>query len=264
MARFLLLFSLLVHSIYGLSIVSLGPAVTNQLLLLGVGDSIIGKTDYCPKNAGISEKVISVGTVLNQNIEAIVALQPDIIFTSGLTSEKSIKSLQKMGITTIPIDDPASFEMLCSNFSTIAKAVGKSKIGDSIVTLSKERLATIHQERKSAKRVFFALGTKPLFSVTANTLGDELITLAGGKNIFQLIGSGVVNREAVFAKDPEVIFISEMGEMSRVEQQRWLAFKSLSATRNSAIHLVDAYAIGSPTPLSFVETVKKLQKLIQQ
>lgn len=261
--RSLFLFFLLLFQLQAMKIVSLGPAVTNQLLLLDAGSNIVGKTIYCAKEAGNPEDVKCVGNLLNINIETVAMQQPDIIFASGLTPEAIIKKLRSVHFTVIVIDDPSNFKMLCDNFISIGTAIQKKELAERIVNKAKSEFHNLQQSRGIPRKVFFELGSKPLFSVTKGTLGDQLISLCGGANVFDLKGSGVVNREEVLLKDPEVIFISEMGEASVKEKARWESFSKLSATRNSAIYIVDAYSIGSPTPLSFIETVKEYRSLIE-
>lgn len=262
MVRSLFFFLLLTLQVQALRIVSLGPAVTNQLLLLEAGPNIVGKTIYCSKDAGQSGEVKSVGNMLNINIETVAILKPDIIFASGLTPEAIVKKMKSIGFKVITIDDPSHFDMLCDNFLTIGKNIHKEAYARKILTKAKSEFLTLQSTLSAPKKVFFELGSKPLFSVTKGTLGDQLITLCGGSNVFSLTGSGVVNREEVLLRDPEVIFISEMGEASIKEKAKWETFSSLSATQNRAVYIVDAYSIGSPTPLSFIETVKEYRALI--
>ncbi len=244
-------------------IVTLGPAVTNQILLLGSGDEIVGKTSYCDSTAGIPGEVSVVGSLLSLSLESVAALKPTVIFASGLTPEPIKNKFKTMGFKLISIDDPKSFDHLCDNFKTIAEVLDKNETADSILTEVNLKYSTLYRSVKGrkAKRLFFELGVKPVYSVVKGSLGDELITLIGGENIFSLTRSGEVSREAVLKSDPEVILISAMGDMSESEVQRWKTFPTLSAVKNDAVFIVDAYAVGSPTPVSFLETVEQFRVL---
>jgi ABC-type hemin transport system substrate-binding protein len=59
-------------------IVSLSPASTELLFALGAGDRVVGRTTWCdyPPEA---RRVPSVGDGLNPNLEAILALRPDLV-----------------------------------------------------------------------------------------------------------------------------------------------------------------------------------------
>ncbi len=93
-------------------------------------------------------------------------------------------------------------------------------------------------------------------------MGDELISLIGGDNIFDLRTSGEVSRESVVQNNPEVILISDMGIAALDEKEKWLSFTTLAASEDQNIHVIDAYKIGSPTVVSFLETVVEIREII--
>ena len=59
-------------------IVSLAPSVTEILFALGLGDSVVGATEYCtyPPEA---KKVERIGGFASPNIEKIISLSPDLV-----------------------------------------------------------------------------------------------------------------------------------------------------------------------------------------
>ena len=60
-------------------IVSLVPGLTETLFDLGYGERLVGRTDYCIHPADAVAAVPSVGGVKTPNIEAILALKPDLV-----------------------------------------------------------------------------------------------------------------------------------------------------------------------------------------
>ncbi len=255
---------LFVISLWAERIVTLGPAVTNQILLLNSGDDIVGKTSYCDSTAGTPTEVKVVGSLLSLSLESIAALKPTVIFASGLTPEPLKKKLSTLGFEVVTVLDVSSYSALCDNLRLIAKTLNKTELADSILTVSFKKYEALQEdvEKLTPKKLFFELGGKPLYSVIKGSLGDELITLIGGENIFNLTISGEVSRESVLKHDPEVILISGMGEISVQEKVMWESFHSLSAVKNNSVHIVDAYAVGSPTPVSFLETIEEFRTLV--
>ncbi len=248
----------------GERIVTLGPAVTNQLMLLGVDDEIVGKTSYCDSAAGVEGEVVEVGSLLTLSLETIVSLNPSIVFASGLTPKVIQNKLVQFGITVVEIEDPESYEALCENFQEIGATIGKVESADFILADSKMKYSMLVADLAivTPKRTFIELASQPLYSIIKGSLGDELITLIGGENIFDLTTSGEVSREAVINKDPEIILISDMGIAAEEEKEEWLSFETLSATKTERIFIIDSYKIGSPTVVSFLETVEEIRSLI--
>lgn len=266
MARIKLLLCVLflAVSLWAERIVTLGPAVTNQILLLGSGSDIVGKTSYCDKSAGKPGEVVVVGSLLSLSLESIIALKPTVIFASGLTPEPFKEKLRKLGVKVVSYEDPKSYQHLCDNFKSIGHELNRNATADSILAQCNIKYSEFQREGDTAasKRLFFQLGTNPLYSVVKGSLGDELISLIGGENVFTETRSGEVSREAVLKQDPEIILISRMEKMSELEQAKWFSYKSLTAARNQSIYIVDSYAVGSPTPVSFLETVEEFRSLI--
>ncbi|HJK00853.1 MAG TPA: helical backbone metal receptor, partial [Methanocorpusculum sp.] len=64
-------------------IVSLGPSSTEILFALGLGDKVVGVTEYCNYPAEAQTKSI-IGGISSINIEKIVALNPDIILANKM------------------------------------------------------------------------------------------------------------------------------------------------------------------------------------
>lgn len=82
-------FLFLYKSLYsaGKRLISLSPETTEILFALGLKEEIIGNTTFC-NQPGESKYITKVGIFSEPNsepnIERIVSLKPDIIFTTGL------------------------------------------------------------------------------------------------------------------------------------------------------------------------------------
>jgi iron complex transport system substrate-binding protein len=168
-----------------------------------------------------------------------------------------------MGIKTKRLMPPRSFEEICQQFVELGKLAGKQDRAQSIVDQSKESLQALKKEvlGKPVLRVFMEIGCNPLFTVLPNSFMQDYIQLAGGINIAQELDKEVVSKEFVFLQDPDVIFVVGMGIVGEEELANWKKMKNLKATRNNKIFSLDSY-ICSPTPVTFVETVKKIIELM--
>jgi len=81
-------------------IISTAPSNTEVLFALGLGDRVVGVTEYCnyPPEAMEKEKIGGFSTV---SIEKVVALNPDIVFASDKTGEENIEKLENFGIAVV-------------------------------------------------------------------------------------------------------------------------------------------------------------------
>jgi len=243
-------------------IVSLVPSITKQLYVLGVEDKIVGCTSYCP---GKDRKSVTVvASAIKVNIEKTLLLKPDLVLASALTSPKTLETFKKLGVKTVWFDYPKSFEDLCNQFLELGKITGKQNDARKITNKAKARLATVQKKVPNGNplKIFLEIGANPLFGVIGNTFMDDYITFSGGSNIISGLKSGVVSRESVLMKNPEVIFIITMGVVGKQEKEVWQSYKSLNATKNKRIFTIDANLASSPTPETFVDVVEKMVEMI--
>ncbi|MEJ2738742.1 MAG: helical backbone metal receptor [Dehalococcoidia bacterium] len=83
-------------------IVSLAPSNTEILFALGLGEKVVGVTDYCNYPDEAQEKP-SIGGFSTVNIEAVVALEPDLILATDRHSKTVIPALENLGYTVVAL-----------------------------------------------------------------------------------------------------------------------------------------------------------------
>ena len=243
-------------------IVSLAPSLTRNLVFLEAEDKLVGCTSYCMLSPG-NEKPI-VASAITVNLEKIVSLQPDLILVMPLTSPETIASLKKFGIRVEVFPSPRSFKEICEQFIHLGKLVGKEQLAEDIVARSRadvEKLARKNREDKKPG-MFFQIGADPIFSVLPNTFMDDYIRLAGCTNIARDMKGGIISRESVLARNPEIIFVATMGVLGEEERETWKSYKGLDAAENNRIFIVDSDLACLPTPVTFVQTLTIMIKAL--
>jgi iron complex transport system substrate-binding protein len=92
-----------------------------------------------------------------------------------------------------------------------------------------------------------------IYPFGGDTYGDELIRLAGGKNVASNISEySVMSHEAIIAADPAIIIVP-VDDLSRSYFQQFMNGSvawatSLSAYKNHKIYEVDADIVNRPSP----------------
>jgi len=243
-------------------IVSLVPTVTEELYLLGAGDKIVGVTVYCqrPPEAQTNEKV---GTVIDVNIEKIIELRPDLVIASPLTDHKQIRKLRDVELRVEIFDAPTDFQGLCESFLTLSRLVGKEHRAEEVLERTNKELEAVRKriEGLAKRRVFVQIGANPLFTADRASFINDLIECSGGINIASDAKTGIYSREEVIKRNPDTILIVTMGIVGEREKEVWLRYKTIGAVKNRRIFSLDSCRVCSPTPVSFVRTVKELVRL---
>lgn len=253
---FILVLFLIPFSVHGYDrIISLSPQITESLYLIEAAKELVGVTEFCKKPAEATKKQ-KVGTPLRPDVEKIVSMRPDIVFgTREGNSPLVMARLERLNIKIHYFNRPKTFADLMDNFLTLSKCVGKEEKGKQIVNNAREALSKLKNEK--GYRVLWQVGADPLVVASNNSFANDIIVLAGGSNIIESeLPYPRINTEEVILKNPHVIVLMDMGYNVQLEMERWKRYFN-----KVKFVILDAYSVGSPTPVSFVNAVKTLAEL---
>jgi iron complex transport system substrate-binding protein len=234
-------------------IVSVAPSVTEILFALGLGSRVAGVSVYCqfPPEALKKEKI---GGYINPSLEKIVALKPDLVI--GI-AEGDLKSfVDKLADLKIPvyIANPQNVSEVLSSIQKIGEATFSSPAAGKVVAGMKERIQGIQSRVRGRPqfRVLHILNFDPLISAGKGTFVDDLIRLAGGRNLAEKAQGRYprFSMEEVLAQDPEVILLASMKSQDPMTEQRqwWERWKTVSAVKHNRIYVLDSDLIHRPSP----------------
>lgn len=248
-------------------IVSLGPAITEELYLLEVQDKLVGCTIYCqtPPQAKLKEKV---GTVREVDVEKIASLKPDLLLATTVTNHNDIEKMKRLKIKVVILPTPKNFSQICEHFFELGKIVGREKAAMDIVkrATTKANLIKAKVNRLPKPRVFVQTGARPLYTSNKGSFVHDYIVRAGGINIAASSSGGfdygIYSREQVIKENPDVILIVTMGIVGEQEKDIWEKFRSINAVSNKRIHIIDSHRACSPTPISFAEMLEEIAVLL--
>ena len=243
-------------------IISLSRVITQDIYLLGANDKLVGCTSYC--DMALKDNKEMVATAIDVNIEKVMLLKPDLVITTTLTKQETIETLKKVGIKVIAFPVTKSYKDICDNFLQIADFTGKKQLAEQIIKKQEVRLDSLRSTipKNQKPKIFLEIGTKPIFTVIPNTFMNDYITFIGGINIASDLTRGTITRESVLLRNPDVIIIVTMGILGEEEKSNWSANNDLNATKNKKIFIIDSDKACSPTPVTFIDVVDELIKLI--
>jgi iron complex transport system substrate-binding protein len=199
-------------------IISLAPNHTEVLYALGLGDRVVGVTEYCNYPPEAAEKP-RVGDFVNADLELIVGLEPDLVLATTMHMAETVPALQERGIAVFVLD-PQSVNSVLDEIRTIGQITGREAAADALVAHMQTRIDAVQQRVKDAPRpkVFWELGPE-LFTVGPNTFVSDLIDLAGGENVAADADMPwpQLSVEAIILKDPDVIVLADHNYGQTVE-----------------------------------------------
>ncbi len=261
---FIFLFSLLtlINLTAQNRIISLVPSITKQIYTLNAQEKLVGCTSFCDVKE--DDNIAIVASAIDVNIEKVAALKPDLIFVSSLVKPQTLETFEKLGLKTSNIPTAKNFDELCEYFLLIGNLIDKRNAAEDIVTTYKQKISELSLQisKEGTQKIFMEIGAKPLFTVIPNTFMDDYIQFVGGTNIASDMKHGTITREAVLVRNPDIIFIVSMGVIGEEETKTWNEYKTLNATKNQKIFILDANISSVPTPGNFVKTVEEMINLM--
>jgi iron complex transport system substrate-binding protein len=250
-------------------IVSLAPSNTEILFALGLGDKVVGVTEYCnyPEAAKTKPKVGGFSTV---DIEKVVSLRPDLVLATQIHSKTIIPALEKLGLTVVALT-PSSLTGVLDSITLVGKITGQDKQASELIKDLSTRIKAIADETQKLStaqrpRVFYVTWHDPLWTAGTGTLSNDVISQAGGQNIASDIsGDKTIDLETVINRDPEVIIVS-VG-MGTGKDLPWQYIKSESRLKNTQalltdrVYKIDGDLIHRPGP-RIVEALEQMAQFI--
>lgn len=192
-------------------IISLAPSNTEILCALGLGERIVGVTDYCDYPPEALNKT-KVGGYANPDAEKIVALNSDLVLVAHGTPMDVINNLVGLGLTVFGIKT-TDLDDLLNDVRRIGEITDTEAEAQALTFEMESRIQAVTNqtdELEQRPRVFYIVWHDPLWTAGSGTFINELIEKSGGVNIFQNVtGYPTISIEEVIARDPEIIITSE-------------------------------------------------------
>lgn len=216
-------------------IVSLAPHITELLYAAGAGDYVVGAVSYSdyPEAA---KALPRVGGYHKVDIEAVVALRPDLVIGWGEGNRSSERArLEALG-TPVFLNEPHSLEDIARSLERIGQLAGTEGTANAAAEAFRSRLAALQQQYsgQTPVRVFYQVWHDPLITVNGQHLISSVISLCGGSNVFAELPmlTPRIGTESVLTADPETIIASGMDESRPEWLEGWRRWRALTAVRN--------------------------------
>ncbi len=234
-------------------IASVMPSNTEILFALGLGDAVVGVTDFCNYPPELEEameagQIKSVGDSFNLNEELLVSLEPDLVLFGYASDE--VDRIADLGITAEVIA-PASLAETYASIRLIGELTASESAAEKLaadmeaaIEAVKEKAAALNAEEKP--RVLMLLDLDYLCAAGPGTLEDELIAAAGGINVVEVGGYAQLSEEVIIDGNPEIILCTfPLKDRILSEKDAW---KDLDAVKNEAIYDINGDLVNRPGP----------------
>jgi iron complex transport system substrate-binding protein len=165
-------------------IVSLAPNLTETVYALGLEDRLVGDSNFCDTPEAAKSKP-HVGDPKNPNIEAIVALHPDLVLaTTSINRVDTADALKRLGIA-VYTSDPHTVRGMLGSTSHLADLIGAEQRGAEVVGKLQQRLDALHARLSDRPmvHVLFVVWLEPLQSIGQSTFIADALRWAGAESV---------------------------------------------------------------------------------
>lgn len=241
-------------------VVSLAPHATEMLYAAGAGTHIVGTIEYSdyPEAA---KKIPRVGSSAGLDLEAILALRPDLIvvWKSG-NPARQVERLRELGFP-VYVSEPRRLADIAVSIERLGKLAGTDAVARQAAREFRARLEALHtrQGTRPRVRVFYQVLDPLLITVNGQHMINHVLQLCGGENVFAGLPALAprVDLEAVLAADPEAIIAGGTDDVWQEWLVRWRGWPQLSAVQRGNLFFipVDIIHRHGPRILQGVERV---------
>lgn len=196
-------------------IVSLVPSATRTLYDIGAGDALVGRTDY--DTLGWARALPSVGQGLEPNMEALVALEPDLVIRfAGTQDPRTPQRLDDLRIPHLAIR-PDRVSDIYRITRKLGVVTGHEARADSLAAWIQGSLGRMADRAAdlTPRRVAYVLGGTPPWVAGPGTYIDDVLSLAGGQNVFSDLDVlySSVSPEQLRSRDIEIVLLANEGAL---------------------------------------------------
>lgn len=193
-------------------IVSLSPTATEMLFAIGAGDRVVGVdqfSNFPAETADVENTGLDGFTI---NVEAIAAIEPDMIF---MQSNEAAEAFETLGITVIQNDAAATFEDVYAQIEQTGAATGNiAEAAELVLEMQTEIADLVEDAPDAAGATYFHELTSDLFSATSSTFIGQVYGLFGLENIADPadeagFGFPQLSEEYILENDPTFIFLAD-------------------------------------------------------
>ena len=161
---------------------------TEALLAMGRASHLVGRTDYdrLPELTDLP----SVGGGLQPNLEILVSLDLDLVIRfAGESDLATAERLTELGIAHFAVQ-PDGIDDVLGIIGDLGRITGAADAADAMLREIRDTLDEVARRVATFPelRVAYLLGGDPPWVAGPGTYIDELMTVAGGKNVFDDLG----------------------------------------------------------------------------
>lgn len=243
-------------------IVTLLPSLTETVCELGECRRLVGVDRYSNFPATV-QSLPKVGGGIDPNIEAVVALRPDVVLAA--TSSRGVERLEALGLKVLALEprSSADAQRVMGKLGQLLEVPDAQRIWRAIDAGVAAAAQSIPPAARKT-RVYFEVSRGPYAAGPSSFLGEMLQRL-GVRNIVgpELGPFPRINPEFVVRADPDVIMIGERNAQGLAQRPGWAGMRAVREQRLCIFSEAESDILVRPGP-RMAEAARLLARCIAE
>ncbi|MGB9790665.1 MAG: ABC transporter substrate-binding protein [Thermotoga caldifontis] len=247
-------------------VVCAAPSTTKFLQYLGLEDRVVAVTNWDDFEAE------RIGDLFPLNLEKILSLEPDVVFTFGGFQLPEVPKLEQQGLTAVVLN-ANTVQQILNDLVLVGTIMGVPEKAKKLANDLQEYYLTVAKKAYNVpldRRIKVAYlmdipgpDVREVWTCGQGSYLNELITLAGGANIAAAFtgpnGFLPISLEYIVSENPDVLIVANYtpGAEEQIKEKisNHPILKSLKAVRNKRIYVYDGYMLSLPVPqlIAYIE-----------
>ena len=245
------------------SIVSLAPNITETLYAINRGAKLVSRTDFDNYPQPV-ERIQSIGTPSEPNIDKIIEMKPNLVLASNFLKEEALEKLEKAGIKVAVFDGEDGFSETYEMIKNVGIAINAQQEAKTLITDMQKKVeeVTTKVKEQPEKSVYYVsnLGEGAEFNSANEAFLDQIISMAGGKNVVDKADDWKFSIEKLIEKNPDILVVSNIeGEKEKLMKAN--GYKDLTSVKEEKVYAIDETVLNRQGP-RLAEGLEELAKII--
>lgn len=223
-----------------LRVVSMNPSLTRMLLALGAQQVLVGVDEYSADHEPAVAALPRVGGLFNPSLEAVVALEPDLVVIVPSVQQRDFRSrLRDLGVEVIELTS-ITLDQILESMQTLGDRIGRSQAARDRVAAIRSTWTDVARESSHRPRrtAVLIVQRDPLYVVGGGSYLNSMLDAAGLDNVAVEYSEAYprVSLEWLIAAGPQVIIDSSDDPVSAIEHwSRWTSIPAVASDRVVAV-----------------------------
>tara|TARA_B100000686_G_scaffold273213_1_gene290756 strand:+ start:1040 stop:1945 length:906 start_codon:yes stop_codon:yes gene_type:complete len=250
-------------------IVSLAPSNTELLYALGLGDRIVGVSEYCNYPPAVKE-IAKVSGYTTLSVEDVVAVEPDLVVAARGNPLEQLQLIRVQGIAVFSVDIQ-SIEQLFDVSRRLGTLTDNKEGAEALIGSLSARVDSVEQriaKIDGRRRVMWGYWSEPMYTAGSGNCIHEVLQRGGGINVAaeSPVTWPQIDLESIVSWAPEVIVTTYLplestlaDEINRLKTLE--GWRVVPAVLNGHIYHIEADLLTRPGP-RLVDALEEVAELL--